>query len=443
MNADMFRAIERSSSQQGGNRLSRAISVLTHTWVLALLWLMVLLYAARFVFYKLPTPPRFTDFNHFYISAFALRTSANPYVTNLSTLPPPGLELSVVRIENQPPTLLLCFEPLTRLEPWTAYWIWVGISFASLVASLILLLRETALDRRQALLFGALLFLCPVVYEHFYFANMQITITLLMVIAMVCMARGADRWAGLSLAFATALKAYPAFLTVYLISGRRWRALSWMAIWSASIGLMTLWLVGFVSFSFLDTFAFTTARSFLQDPGFLSINAVVSRLFWHGSAPLDPSMDAMREAAVAAVELAVFAMTVWATANAAPDRGWRAFSLWVTAMILLSPVGEPQYLILLLVPFASVADAAARGEAEGRVIYGAVASYLLTFSRYPLTVLRHFGVGSSALFWCADQFWFFALALSYVTLYWLVVSKRSAQAETSFALSAASASGLR
>jgi glycosyl transferase family 87 len=439
----MSRSIESSTSQQKHSGLSRAISALTHTWILALLWLMVFLYAARFVLYKLPAPPHFTDFNHFYISALAFRSGANPYVTNLSALPPHGLELSVVRIENQPPTLLLCFEPLTRLDPRTAYWIWVGISFASLVAALILLLKETALDRRQALLFGALLFSCPVIYEHFYFANMQITITLLMVVAIVCMARGADRWAGLPLAFAMALKAYPAFLGVYLICDRRWRALSWMAIWSASIGLITLWLVGFVSFSFLDTFSFTTARRFLQDPGFLSINAVVSRLFWHGSAPLNPSMDAMREAAVAAVELAVFAMTVWATANAAPDRNWRAFSLWVTAMILLSPVGEPQYLILLLVPFASVADAAARGEAGGRVIYGAVAGYLLTFSRYPLAVLRHFGLGSAALFWWADQFWFFALALAYVTLYWLVASRQSAQEETSFALTAAPASGPR
>src|SRR5690348_4035985 len=118
----MSRSIESSTSQQKHSGLSRAISALTHTWILALLWLMVFLYAARFVLYKLPAPPHFTDFNHFYISALAFRSGANPYVTNLSALPPHGLELSVVRIENQPPTLLLCFEPLTRLDPRTAYW---------------------------------------------------------------------------------------------------------------------------------------------------------------------------------------------------------------------------------------------------------------------------------------------------------------------------------
>ena len=75
-------------------------------------------------------------------------------------------------------------------------------------------------------------------------------------------------------------------------------------------------------------------------------------------------------------------------------------------MILLSPIGEPHYLVLLMVPFASIADAAARGEAEPRVIYAAIASYLVAFSRYPLTLLHHFGLGSAAFFWIANQFGF-------------------------------------
>jgi hypothetical protein len=268
---------------------------------------------------------------------------------------------------------------------------------------------------------------------------MQIVITLLIAIAMCCMSRGADRWAGLPLALATALKAYPAFLAIYLVCRGRWRALIWMAIWGGIIGLLTLWRVGLVSFSFLNTFGFTAARSFLQIPGFVSIDSVVSRLFWRENVALAPSVDMMRKAAIAVVELAVFVLTVLATAGAGPDRGWRAFSLWVTTMILLSPVAEPHYLILLIVPFASVADAAARGEAERRVIYAAIGSYLVTFSRYPLVVLHHFALGSAAFFWIANQFWSFALALVYLAAYWLVTSQKSAQHETSLTLAAAAA----
>ena len=94
-------------------------------------------------------------------------------------------------------------------------------------------------------------------------------------------------------------------------------------------------------------------------------------------------------------------------------------------MILLSPIGEPHYLVLLMVPFGSIADAAARGEAEPRVIYAAITSYLVAFSRYPLTLLHHFGLGSAAFFWIANQFWFFALDLAYFATYWLVTSARN------------------
>jgi len=437
----MSRPIVRANSSVAASFLARIISALARTWVLALLWLVVLVYAVRFAVLKLPAPPTFTDFNHFYVAALAVRMGSNPYITDLDTLPPPGLELGPVRIENQPPTLLLCFEVLTRLDPYTAYWIWAGICLASLVIALCLLLGETSLDPRQAFLFGAMLFLCPVVYEHFYYANMQIVITLVAVIAMCCMSRGADRWAGLPLALATALKAYPAFLAIYLVCRGRWRTLRWMAIWGSIIGLVTLWRVGLISLSFLNTFGFTTARSALGVPGFVSIDSMVSRLFWRENVTLAPSMDMIRRAAVGVVELAVFVLTVSATASAKPDRGWRSFSLWVTAMVLLSPVGEPPYLILLMIPFASIADAAARGEAEPRVIYAAIGSYLVTFSRYPLTLLHHFALGSVAFFWIANQFWSLALVLAYLAAYWLVTAQKSTESETSFALAAAAAPG--
>jgi hypothetical protein len=442
--ARISQPIVRGSSSFAASLLPRVISALTRTWVLALLWLVVLLYAARFAIFELPSPPHFTDFNHYYTATLALRGGSNPYVTKFGALGRSlGLELSGLDMENQPPTLLLFFEPLTRLSPYSAYWTWVAISLAALVIAVCLLVRESSLDARQAILFGALLFLYPPVYEHFVFANMQIAITLLIAIAIRCLERGADRCAGLSLALAMALKAYPALLAIYLVCRRRWRTLLWMVIWGGIIGLLTLWGVGPVSFSFLNTFGFTTARHFLDNPGFFSINSMVSRLFWHGNLPLTPGADAMRRAAVVVSELALFALTVSATASAAPDRGWRAFSLWVPTMILLSPIAEPHYLVLLVVPFAAIAGAAARGEADPRVIYTAIASYVVALSRYPLTLLHHYVVGSAAFFRIANQFWFLAAALAYLAAYWLATSQSSAQDDMSFVPAAAAARGTR
>ncbi len=265
----MFRPIVRDSLSLTANFLPRAVSALIRPRVLALLWFVAFAYAVRFALWKLPAPPDFTDFNHYYVGTLSLRLGSNPYVTRFDALGRSlGLELSGSTIENQPPTFLLCFGPLTRLGPYAAYWIWIGISLAALVVALYLLLEETSLDTRQALLFGALLFLYPPVYEHFRFANMQIVITLLIVITIRCMKRDADRWAGLPLALATALKAYPAFLAIYLVCRGRWRTLLWTVIWGGIIGLLTLWGVGRASFSFVNAFGFTTARRFLGNPGF-------------------------------------------------------------------------------------------------------------------------------------------------------------------------------
>lgn len=432
----MSGAIIRDNALSEESFLPRVVTGLTRPWILSLLWLLVLGYAVRFALFKLPAPPDFSDFNHYYAAALSLRRGSNPYATSYEALGRSlGLNLSGLDTENQPPTLLLCFEPLTKLSPYAAYWIWIGLSLISLVIALWLLVGgATSLDIRQACLFGALLFLYPPVYEHFVFANFQIAITLLIVIAMYFMERGANRAAGLSLALAMALKAYPALLAFYLVCRRRWQTLLWMVIWGGVMGLITLWEVGRVSFSFLNTFGITTSRRFLHNPAFFSIDATVSHLFWRGNPPLAAAANTVRRAAIALIELAVFALTVRATASAAPDRGWRAFSLWIPAMLLLSPIAEPHYLVLLLVPFAVIADAAARGEAAPRVIYGGIASYLVAFSRYPLALMHHLDLGSTAFFWIANQFWLLAVALMYLATYWLATSARnSARADRSYA----------
>jgi hypothetical protein len=85
---------------------------------------------------------------------------------------------------------------------------------------------------------------------------------------------------------------------------------------------------------------------------------------------------------------------------------------------------------MLMVPFASVADAAAQGEADSRAIYAAVASYLVAFARYPLTLLHHVAPGSAEFVRIANQFWFLAMLLAYLAAYWLATSRNDARPDT-------------
>lgn len=259
-----------------------------------------------------------------------------------------------------------------------------------------------------------------------YFANSQFIISLLMVMTTYCLGRGAARAAGLALAMAAALKAFPVLLAAYLVCRGRWRALLWMVLFGGIIGVLTVSGMGMASFSFLRSITLTTSRHSLGISGFFSISSMVSRPFWDGFERLSPLMDIARRAAGAGGELSLFALTVLATAGAATDSGWRSFSLWVVAMILLSPIAEPHYLVMLMVPFAWIADAAARGEADRRTIYAAIISYLLAFLRYPLSLLQHYGLGSAGFYLAANNFWFLVIVFAYLAAYSLATSERRA-----------------
>jgi len=413
-------------------------SALMRPWALALLWLMVLAYAVRFAVFKLPAPPDFTDFNHFYVGALSLRMESDPYAVKFDTLSHSlDVDIGVNHISNQLPTLLLCFEPLTKLGPRVAYWTWTGFSLMSLVSALgLLLVTETSLVKRQMLLFCTLLFIYPPTYELFYFANTQGIVLLLIVAAMCCLRRGWDRWAGLNLAMATALKAYPLTLALYLACQKQWGALQWMIIGGVLLGALTIWSMGPANvLSFAGTWSFTNHRQFLAHPDNLSINGFVSRLFWSlGGALLPHSIDTIRNAAVIIVEVALFVLTAAATASAEPDRGWRALSLWIVAMILLAPTAHGHYLVLLAVPFAAIADASHRGEIEPRVIYGAIASYLLAFSNYPLSVVQHYHWIGGASFRIASEYGFVAATLAYLTAYFFASARLEAAADPSAGL---------
>ena len=427
----MSRPIVRDSSSLAAGVLPVAASALTRPWALALLWVVVFAHLVRFT-YRLP--PSFSDFNHFYVAALSFRLGSNAYVAKYDELARSlGLDIGFINISNQPPTFVLCFEPLTRLGPRAAYWTWIGFSLASFAFALALLLTtETSLAPRQMLLLCALTILYPPLFENFYFGNTQTVILLLIVGAMRCLGRNWDSGAGFSFATATALKAYPWILAFYLVCRRQWRTLLWMAGGGALIGGLTLWGLGWARcFSFFGTWGFTNSRRLLERFDNVSLNAAVSRVFWfHASAPLTPDVEVIRKVTAVTADLAVFALTVAATAGTGPERRWRALSLWLVAMILLSPSSRFHYLIVLIVPFVLIVEAARYGETEPRVIYAAVASYLLTFSNYPLIFLHLHLDGCAWFLRIADEFRFFSVALAYLAAYWFASVKQSSTLDT-------------
>ncbi len=210
----------------------------------------------RFVgaFTSIPPLVHRLDFANYYDSAPALRSGIDPYTANLTAIGNKvGLETGALIHASETPFFLLCFEPLTRFPPATAFWIWTALNLAALAIAIYLLVRRPGLDASTAWLLGALILAFYPVGWNFFWAQSQVLAMALLVMAMRAMEDERDGAAGLIVALAGLLRAFPFLLLGYFALRRNWRALKFAIVGAIAGGLITLAVLGFAqSLSFLN-----------------------------------------------------------------------------------------------------------------------------------------------------------------------------------------------
>jgi hypothetical protein len=268
----------------------------------------------------------------------------NPYVTDFSRL---GDELSLqtgsINREDQTPTFLMCFEPLTLLSPTTAYWVWIGINAAAFAAAFyVLLISFSRCIPSLALLIAALAVSFPPFRENMMFAQSQGLVLCLTALSMLAARRSHDKIAGGLIGFAALLRAYPFLLLGYFATRRRWSAISSALFVMLIGGILTLVVVGAKnSFSFAWSIGQTGSGYMPYLPGNVAIAAFAARAF-HGfsSGPYPPGASVGQIATIVICGVSVLALSVWSSARAPEeeDHELRTFPVWVVAMVLLSPI---------------------------------------------------------------------------------------------------------
>lgn len=325
------------------------------------------------------------DFSHYYASAMVLREGGDPYKSDLQPIGAQlGLKLKIDEINRgtYPPTFIWCFSPLTRLPLRSAFFVWQTLSIACLAAGLVLLMRGTVSLRAAAWLTLGVVFFAPV-QLHLAFSQSQFMVFLMLVLVIRALERSRDAEAGLILAAATLLRAYPLAMAGYLVVQRHWKALGWMAAGLAAGGGITVAAIGLnTCLDFRYVPALVTSRYFLEQPGNIALGSFISRMFWRLS---ESGLIGSHESARAAISLAArgalviaAAVLTWTHRTAEPDIDRRAYSLWLATMILISPTAWNHYLVLLLLPFVQIASAAVAGRVGRRAVMMCIASYVLT-----------------------------------------------------------------
>jgi hypothetical protein len=243
-----------------------------------------------------------------------------------------------------------------------------------------------------------------------------------------------DGTAGLIVALAGLLRAYPFVMFGYFLLRRKWRALEF-AIGGAIVGA----LIPMVFFGFARCVSWVYGAAWVSNhermifPFVISIAPFVSRMYWAVFGSTAP--DVLRHAAIFASDALVFGLTIRATLTGLNrrDDNFRIFSLWVVTTMLLSPIAWHHYLVLLIIPFVQMTIAAVQGRTRSRALWMAAASYLLASVSVPLTyqLLAHPGAVQRAFPSLSApllETGFFSLLMGYIATYWFAVDSRDDQA---------------
>ncbi len=374
------------------------------------------------------------DFNCFYLWGLAARQGLNPYVTSLQPLADSThLDIAGMDRADYPPTFILCFESFALLRPRAAYLAWTALNVAALAGVLFILLGETsALSARSRIVLACLgIFYFPVTF-HFYWAQVQIVLLLLLVLANRWLMRGREMFAGFALAFAGLLKVFPLYLLAYLLLKRRWRAMLYTGV-GLAIGIAVT--IGFLGTSapidFVIRLYHRVAGNWLAEHGLtqganlIALGPVAVRLY-AGLAHSAASQTAFSMRLVALIpQLALLALTACATLISTQDREHDEymFSLWVVTAALLSPTAWIHYMVLLILPYAVLAKAAARGRASQPAIVIGVASYVLT-QAWAIALAAIAFVAPPAILRALEQNWFCLMTLLvYLAVFLLAVER--------------------
>jgi len=344
------------------------------------LWMIV--GAAAFVVYEsLPAEVAgYQDFKPYHGGALALRRGVDPYGGDFAAVfaklgDPMGKLSAWERAEPQldTPAWLLFFEPFTFLEPPDAYRAWAAFNLLCLGAALLILIRELGPSGAPGWTVAAAMLLYPPIAINFWFAQSEIVLLLIFVLALAAVRRQHHGVAGAILAAAALLRAYPLGMFGYLVARRAWRACGYFigtsilgcAAVVASAGFAPAASFVRVAAGALLTHSSGVPAGLLKHPANLNLGAFVH---------LVAGDRGWASAAALAIELAAAAFV--AAAAPGDDRYGCGFALWLVVITMLSPVAWPQFLVCLVPLYVGIAAARYEKRLPRRVLNLAGASYL-------------------------------------------------------------------
>ncbi len=267
----------------------------------------------------------------------------------------------IVPVNAHPPTSVLVALPLAWFDYPDAVFAWNLVMLALFALSLALVWRELRIPFRAWSLAPVLTLtlLCNPFRQQITLGQLNLFLLPLLVGFWLAERRERPGWAGAALGLATAYKLFPGLLFFYLLLRRQWLTLAAALLTFAAVTGLTAAVLGVETYRTYVVDVLPQVERSQSGWGNLTLTGVWAKLFnpadnrdrvealWR--APLLARMGALASIS------AVLGVLAWVVGKArTPAERDAAFSLTLTAMLLVSPIAWDHYLLLLLVPLAVV-----------------------------------------------------------------------------------------
>jgi hypothetical protein len=322
-----------------------------------------------------PAPKEGVDFFQEWASARNLRQGL-PIYTDLEQTADlylgykrgPGEEMLFMK-NAHPPTSVLLALPFALLDYPNATLSWNLISLAALAVSMWLIGRGLGLKPEPWLILPAiaLLLICNPLRQQVNQGQLNLVLLLLFTMIWIAESSGRQRWAGVLLGTATAIKLFPGFLFLYFLLRRRWTTVVVGVGAFAAATTLTIVILG------VETYETYLSQVLPQVSVYrnLWINASLAG-FWTkwfdagATSPMPPPglprylpplvvNTVLARAGLVVSALAVLILWGRAVLRArSPQETDMAFGLTLTAMLLLSPITWEHYFLFLALPLTQL-----------------------------------------------------------------------------------------
>jgi Glycosyltransferase family 87 len=262
-------------------------------------------------------------------------------------------------VNAHPPTSVLLFAPLARLDYRPALLIWNLSSLALLGLSLRLVFQGLGVpfSHRTALATFCLLMFCRPLLQQLFHGQLNLVLLALLTGAWAADRSGRAGWAGALVGTATAIKLFPGVLFLFLVLRRQWNSLIAGAITVAVLSGLTVAILGLETYRAYIQDVLPNLKTFSSSWFNASLVGFWSRLF-DPDTPVQHVEPLWRSAMAAQAGILVSWIAVLAVlarnARRAQTRTGldHAFGSAITGMLLLSPITWDYAFLLLLVPVA-------------------------------------------------------------------------------------------